>query len=145
MAEHVDYTSLGTTRWTFRTNHLDLGYYVEWSAESIREKRGGFWGWTRKGEPRAFSFIIINGGGDRLDVGTSNGAIVTVEPGFLKANWVFAFAGYSIPPGSGLPPGPPSPAVPFDPRLVTDVQMRFRHRGHGYLLDHSAGLKMIDP
>lgn len=36
MAEHVDYTSLGTTRWTFRTLHLDtLPFYLDWGAEGL--------------------------------------------------------------------------------------------------------------
>jgi hypothetical protein len=59
MAEHVDYTSLHTTRWTFRTFNVNVGIYVEWGAESIREKPGGFWGWERRGAPRPFTLELV--------------------------------------------------------------------------------------
>ncbi|MEV6306563.1 hypothetical protein AB0M02_44655 [Actinoplanes sp. NPDC051861] len=137
MAEMVDHTSFGTTKWTFRTFHMNLGFYVEWGAETIREKPGG-WGWQRAGTPRPFTLQMINGAGDIADAATLN-PLVTVERGFNKIWVVFGWMG-SPGPGDGVYP---QPIQPFDPRLITDVVMNFRHRGHGYRLSHVDGLSIV--
>jgi hypothetical protein len=136
MAEWIDYTSLGTTRWTFRTFHLNLGFYVEWGAETIREKPGG-WGWQRRGTPRPFSLEVHDGLGHVADIGRLN-PLVTIETGFNKIWVVFGWMGTSV-------EVYPEPTQMFDPRLIVDVVMSFRHRGHGYQLSHQDGLKLVDP
>jgi hypothetical protein len=142
MAEHVDLTSQDTTRWTFRTFNLNLGVYVEWGAETIREKKGGLWGWERRGTARPFTLYFVYPGlnpGDPNRVFSENelrslsidpGPLNTVERGYKKT-WVFAVS---------------SPAqTDFHESLIIDVIMAFRHRGHGYTLSHQDGLTLVDP
>ena len=134
--EHVDLTSQGTTKWTFRTFNLNLLGYVEWGAESIREKQGGIWGWERRGTARPFtlSFVYRNGVLSESELRAQSvgpGPLNTFERGYRKV-WVFAW-------------GAADPGLEFHESFILDVIMSFRHRGHGYTLSHKDGLTLVDP
>jgi hypothetical protein len=120
-----------------RTLHLDtLPFYLEWGAESIREKRGGLWGWERKSESRDFSLEFYFG--DEVFYPDELNAFTTIEPGFAKVWVVFGWVG-------SHPDVYPDHLTFLDPRFITNVVMYFRHRCHGCRLSHLGGLSIPDP